>query len=71
MLKIIHQLKFDVMQIENKLNSIQNTKIKMQQWNGKPIFKDCEELINKWYKEIEEHKIQILNYSKKLKNKKK
>ena len=67
MQEIISQLKYDVQQIESKLKSIRNTRVKMEQWKGKPIYKGCEESIAKWQQEIEEHKHTFFNYSNKLK----
>lgn len=68
MQEIISQLKYDIWQIEKKLKSIENTKFKMEQWKGKPIYKSCEESIEIWKREIEEHKQMFFDYSDKLKN---
>ena len=68
MQEIISQLKYDIQQIESKMKSINNTSIKMEQWKGKPIYKGCEESIEKWKQEIEEHKHLLFYYSNKLKN---
>mgnify|MGYP000698008812 FL=1 len=68
MQEIISQLKYDVQQIESKLKSIRNTRVKMEQWKGKPIYNRCEESIAKWQQEIEEHKQMFFDYSDKLKN---
>ena len=69
MLEIIAQLKYDAQNIESKINSINNTKEKMKQWVGKPIYKGCEESILRWEKEIKEHLEMIDIFYKKLKNK--
>ena len=42
MKEIIAQLKYDVQNIESKINAIENTKVKMKQMVGKPIYKGCE-----------------------------
>jgi len=68
MQEIISQLKYDIQQIESKLNSISSTRVKMEQWKGKPIYQGCEESIETWLKEIEEHKQMFFDYSDKLKN---
>lgn len=66
MKEIIAQLKYDVQNIESKINSIKNTREKMKQWVGKPIYKDCEDSILKWNEEILEHKKTIDEYYRKL-----
>ena len=68
MKEIIAQLKYDIVQIENKIKSIENTKEKMIQWVGKPIYKGCEESIVNWENEINDHKKMFFEYSNKLKN---
>tara|TARA_R110000851_G_scaffold170507_1_gene316822 strand:- start:180 stop:392 length:213 start_codon:yes stop_codon:yes gene_type:complete len=67
MLEIISQIKYDAQNIEFKIKSIINTKDKMKQWVGKPIYKGCEEAILKWDKEILDHLKMIDQYYKKLK----
>jgi len=67
MKEVIAQLKYDIQNIESKMNAIENTKVKMKQWIGKPIYKGCEESIETWEKEILEHKEMIDIYYLKLK----
>tara|TARA_R110002049_G_scaffold21917_1_gene79418 strand:- start:220 stop:429 length:210 start_codon:yes stop_codon:yes gene_type:complete len=67
MIDIIMQLKYDAQNIESKLKSIKDTKVKMKQWVGKPIYAGCEDSIKRWESEIEEHKKMIFEYSEKLK----
>ena len=68
MKEIVSQLQYDIVQIENKIKSIENTKEKMVQWVGKPIYKGCEESIINWENEINDHKKMFFEYSNKLKN---
>ena len=67
MKEIIAQLKYDIQNIEFKMNAIESTKVKMKQWVGKPIYKGCEESIETWENEILEHKEMIDIYYLKLK----
>ena len=67
MLEIISQIKYDAQNIESKIKSISNTRTKMKQWVGKPIYKGCEEAILNWDKEILNHLKMIDQYYKKLK----
>ena len=64
---IIAQLKYDLLSIESKLNSIKDTELKMEQWVGKPIYNSCEDLIKKWNEEITEHTLMFNNYAVKFK----
>jgi hypothetical protein len=66
MKEIIAQLKYDVQNIECKINSIKNTRKKMKEFVGKPIYKGCEDSIVKWNAEILEHKKMIDEYYKNL-----
>jgi hypothetical protein len=63
--EIVRQLKYDSSNIESKINSIKNTREKMKQWVGKPIYKGAEYSIEKWNREIIEHKKTLDLYLKK------
>ena len=63
---IINEIKYSVQSIETKINSIKNTREDMKKWIGKPIYKGCLESIEKWNKEINDHKKIIIEYSSKL-----
>ena len=64
--EIIRQLKYDVQNIESKIKSIKDTREKMKQWVGKPIYEGCKDSILKWNAEILDHKKMIDEYYKKL-----
>jgi len=64
---IIAQLKYDLLSIESKLRSIKDTEQKMEQWKGKPIYNSCEDLIDNWRREIEEHTLMFNDYAVKFK----
>jgi len=68
---ILADLKYSICEIERNTKSIEDTKIQMVEWIGKPIYKGCEESIYKWKKENIEHYKNIdyfYNELKKLRN---
>ena len=68
MLDIISQLKYDVQNIELKLNAIKKAKKEMLSFVGKPAYDTRKLAINNWQKEIKEHIDLIDVYYLKLKS---
>ncbi len=68
MLDIISQLKYDVQNIELKLNAIKKAKKEMLSFVGKPAYDTRKLAINNWQKEIKEHIELIDVYYLKLKS---
>lgn len=62
LIMIVAQLKYDLQSIESKIESIKDTKEKMKLWEGRPIYKSCEDLIAKWNIEILEHRKMVDEY---------
>jgi hypothetical protein len=65
---IIADLKNELIEIESKIRSIEQTKLKMKEWEGKPIFETCKSKIDLWENEIKNHKSNIEYYYNKFKN---
>ena len=59
MLDIISQLKYDVQNIELKLNAIKKAKKEMLSFVGKPAYDTRKLAINNWQKEIKEQKSRV------------
>jgi len=68
MLDIISQLKYDVQNIELKLNAIKKAKKEMLSLVGKPAYDTRKLAIDNWQKEIKEHIDLIDVYYLKLKS---
>lgn len=68
MLDIISQLKYDVQNIELKLNAIKKAKKEMLSLVGKPAYDTRKLAIDNWQKEIKEHIGLIDVYYLKLKS---
>ena len=52
---MIGDIKYEIIEIESKIRSIDSTKDKMKEWVGKPIYETCKHKILKWQEEIEQH----------------
>ena len=56
---ILDDLKFEINEIQSKVRSIDETKLKMIDWIGKPIHETCIKKIKQWEIEILDHKKRI------------
>ena len=66
MQEIISQLKYDVQNIELKLNAIKKAEKEMLSLKGKPAYDTRQLAIDNWQNEIQEHKKMIHIYYLKL-----
>jgi|TARA_R110000765_G_scaffold398556_1_gene492968 hypothetical protein len=66
MQEVISQLKYDIQNIELKLNAIKKAKKEMLSLKGKPAYDTRQSALDNWQNEIQEHKKTIDIYYLKL-----
>ena len=60
-------IQYCINEIESLTKSIKDTKVKMKDWEGKPIYDSSADLISKWNSKINEHVVNIDYFYKQYK----